>query len=87
MLDSTAHGPIPDTTQQKSRHLSVTRANRTNCTQQLQGWHKYKETDMEGILSMMDVVVLNYALHYNPENGQTFVRPQHSLRCNPAPIA
>ena len=29
---------------------------------------------MEGILSMMDVVVLNYALHYNPENGQTFVR-------------
>lgn len=29
---------------------------------------------MEGILAMMDVVVLNYALHYNPEHGQTFVR-------------
>lgn len=28
---------------------------------------------------MMDVVVLNYALHYNPENGQTFVRAESSF--------
>lgn len=35
---------------------------------------------MEGVLSMMDVVIMNYALHYNPENGQTFVRARPPAR-------
>ena len=29
------------------------------------GWHKYKASDMAAVLSLADVVVVNYALHYH----------------------
>ena len=29
------------------------------------GWHKYKATDAQGWLAMVDAVVVNYGLHYN----------------------
>jgi hypothetical protein len=28
------------------------------------GWHKWKESDMEGIMAIADVIVVNYGLHY-----------------------
>ena len=29
------------------------------------GWHKYKASDMAAVLSLADVVIVNYALHYH----------------------
>ena len=34
------------------------------------GWHKYKASDMAGSLTMADVVVVNYGLHYHDPPGQ-----------------
>lgn len=33
------------------------------------GWHKYKPSDMAGSLTMADVVVVNYGLHYHGPAG------------------
>lgn len=33
------------------------------------GWHKWKRTDMAAILSLADVVVVNYGLHYHGPPG------------------
>ena len=34
------------------------------------GWHKYQRSDLAGTLSMADVVVVNYGLHYHDPPGQ-----------------
>ena len=34
------------------------------------GWHKYKASDLAAVLSLADVVVVNYALHYHGPPGQ-----------------
>ena len=28
------------------------------------GWHKWKQSDMEGIMAIADVIIVNYGLHY-----------------------
>ena len=35
-----------------------------SCNHVTQGWHMWKESDMAGTLSIADVVVVNYGLHY-----------------------
>ena len=34
------------------------------------GWHKYKRSDTAGVLSLSDVVVINYGLHYHAPPGE-----------------
>ena len=34
------------------------------------GWHMWKESDMEGIISFADVIVVNYGLHYGARARQ-----------------
>ncbi len=40
------------------------------------GWHKYMRSDMAGILSMADVVVVNYGLHYHGPEGHPELKMQ-----------
>ena len=34
------------------------------------GWHKWKQSDMAALMSIADVIVVNYALHYHGEPGK-----------------
>ncbi len=38
------------------------------------GWHKWKQSDMAAMMTVADVIVVNYALHYHGPPGQPEMR-------------